>query len=203
MMTPHGPAQSAGGMSKTAVAFLFLFIGLLAGFFAGIGATKAGAAFLEDLASSEAPADLVNVQSYVRPGFSFKYPGNWKVEADSPENDPDHHVNVESPGSCMTMIFVFDAPTEPADNVQAQIDGFVPKLLSAPARTPFTMWGRYAGQGMLLKGKLLGVSAGSVRVFSHANDKRSFITVEQCYDEDMTHVKPGLELVESSFKFSP
>lgn len=203
MMTPHGPSQSAGGMSKTAVAFLFLFIGLVVGFFAGIGATKAGAAFLEDLASIEAPADLANAQSYVRPGFSFKYPGNWRVEADSPENDPDHHVNVESPGSCVTMIFVFDVPTDPADNVQAQIDGFVPKLLSAPARTPFTMWGKYAGQGMLLKGRLLGVNAGSVRVFSHANDKRSFMAVEQCYDDDMNHVKPGLELVESSFNFSP
>jgi len=63
MMTPHGPSRSAGGMSKTAVAFLFLFIGLAAGFFAGIGATKAGAAFLEDLASSEAPADLAHARS--------------------------------------------------------------------------------------------------------------------------------------------
>ncbi|WP_437980156.1 hypothetical protein [Sorangium sp. So ce117] len=190
-------------MSKTAVAFLFLFIGLVVGFFAGIGATKAGAAFLEDLASSEAPADLAHARSYVRPGFSFKYPGNWSVEADPPDNDPDHHVNVESPGSCMTMIFVLDVPTDPAANVQAQIDGFVPKLLSAPARTPFTTWGKYAGQGMLLKGKLLGVSSGSVRVFSHADDKRSFIAVEQCHDEDMENVKPGLDLVESSFDFSP
>ncbi|WP_437708397.1 hypothetical protein WMF45_30055 [Sorangium sp. So ce448] len=190
-------------MSKTAVAFLFLFLGLVVGFFAGIGATKAGAAFLQDLASSEAPADLAHARSYVRPGFSFKHPGNWSVEADPPDNDPDHHVNVESPGSCMTMIFVLDVPTDPAANVQAQIDGFVPKLLSAPARTPFTTWGKYAGQGMLLKGKLLGVSPGSVRVFSHADEKRSFIAVEQCYDDDMENVKPGLDLVESSFQLSP
>ncbi|WP_437304352.1 hypothetical protein [Sorangium sp. So ce388] len=112
-------------------------------------------------------------------------------------------MSVESPGSCMTMLFVFDAPTEPADNVQAHIDAFVPRLIWAPARTPFTMWGKYAGRGVLLKGKLLGVNEGSARVFSHANDKRSFVAVEQRYDDDMERVKPGLELVESSFELSP
>lgn len=204
MMTPYGPPQqSAGGISKTAVAFLFLFIGLVVGFFAGIGATKAGAAFLEDFASDEAPADVVGSKSHVRPGFSFKYPGNWKIDAESPEHDPDHYANVESPGSCMTMFFVFDTPIDPAVSVRAQSDAFVPKLLAAPARTPFTTWGKYTGQGVVLKGKILGLNEGSIRVFSHASDKRSFVAVEQCYDEDMKQVKPGFELMESSFELSP
>jgi hypothetical protein len=203
MMTPQEPPRPAGGISKTAVAFLFLFIGLVVGFFVGIGATKAGSAFLEDFASNEAPADVTHPKNYVRPGFSFKYPGNWRIDAEAPENDPDHHVDVESPGSCMTMLFVFDTPLDPAVSVREQVAAFVPKLLSAPARTPFATWGKYTGQGVLLKGKMLGLTEGSIRVFSHANDKRSFIAVEQCYDEDMKQVKPGLDLVESSFELSP
>lgn len=190
-------------MSKTAVAILFLVIGLVLGFVGGIGATKAGSAFLEDLVSSEAPADVSHAGSYVRPGFSFEYPGNWKVEAEPPEYEPDHHVSIESPGSCMLMLLVFDTPIDPADSVQAQIDAFVPRLLSAPARTPFTTWGKYTGRGMLLKGKLLGLNEGSVRVFSHADDRRSFTAVEQCFDEDMKQVKPGFDQVESSFALSP
>lgn len=206
MMTPPSPPwqpRPASGLSKTAVAILFLCVGLGVGFIAGIGATKAGGAFLADLATGEAPADVTHPKSYVRPGFSFKYPGNWKIDTDDPEQDLDHHVNVESPGSCMTMIFVFDLPIDPAQNVQSQIDAFVPKLISSPARTPFTTWGKYSGQGMVLKGKILGINPGSVRVFAHANDKRSFIAVEQCYDEDMADVKPGLSLVESSFELAP
>lgn len=199
---PQGPPRPDGGISKTAVALLSLFSGLVVGFFLGVGATKAGSAFLEDLASDEAPADVLSPRSYVRSGFSFKYPGNWKIEAEAPDNDPDHQVNVESPGACMTMLFLLDTPLDPADSVQTQIDAFVPRLLSAPARTPFTTWGKYTGQGVRLKGKLLGLSEGSIRIFSHANDRRSFIAVEQCYDDDMKQVKPGFDLVESSFELS-
>lgn len=203
MTTPYASPGPAGGMSKTGVAVLFLGIGLAAGFFLGIGATKAGAAFLEDFVSSEAAADTAHPKKHVRPGFSFDYPGNWTIEADDPENDPDHHVNVESPGACMTMLLVFDLPLDPAENVQAQVDAFVPKVISAPSRTPFTQWGKYTGQGALLKGKMLGLLEGSVRVFSHASESRTFIAVEQCYDEDMKDVEPGLRLVESSFVLSP
>ncbi len=61
-------------MSKTAVALLFLFIGLGAGFLLGLGATKAGAAFIEDFASSEAPADVAHAKSYARPAL-LQIPG--------------------------------------------------------------------------------------------------------------------------------
>lgn len=202
MNNPYGYPPPATGMSKTTVAVLFLCTGLAIGFVAGIGATKAGSAFLEDFASSEAPANVSQARSYERPGFSFKYPGNWKVESEEPENDPDHRVNVESPGSCMTMLFVFDMPLPPADQLDAQVNAFVPKLIASPERTPFTTWGKYSGEGMALKGKILGISPGQVRIFAYANDSRSFVAVEQCYDEDMAHVKPGLDLVESSFQLN-
>lgn len=190
-------------MSKTAVALLFLGLGLGLGFCGGLGATKAGAAFLEDFATSEAAADVAHPRSHTRPSFSFKYPGNWKIDASDADSDPDHQVNVESPGSCMTMLILFDIAIEPATSIDAQVNAFVPKLLAAPRRTPFTTWGKYTGQGVLMKGKLLGLNEGSVRVFAHADDKRSFVVVEQCYDEDMKDVKPGFELLESSFELLP
>ena len=190
-------------MSKPALAALFLVLGLTVGFFAGLGATTAGAAFLQDFVSSEASADVAHPQDYVRPSFSFKFPGNWKTDADDPSNDPDHHLNVESPGSCLTMLLLFDVAVDPAESIQRQIDAFVPKLLSAPLRTPFTTWGKYEGRGVLMKGKMLGVVEGSVRAFAYADEKRSFIAVEQCYDEDMKDAAPGLKLVEASFTLLP
>lgn len=200
---PEQNHRPSAGMSKTAVALLFLFIGLGVGFVCGIGATKVGASFLEGMTSKEEPAEVTHPRSYVRPGFSFKYAANWKLEAEGPDNDPDHHVNVDSPGSCLTMLFIFDVAISPEVNVKAQTDAFVPKLISAPSRTLFTGWGRYEGQGVILKGKMLGITPGSLRIFSHADDKRSFVVVEQCYDEDMAHTKPGFDLVESSFELTP
>jgi hypothetical protein len=200
--TPQFQPRPAG-MSKASVAVLFLFIGLVVGFCGGLGATKAGSAFLEDMVTEETAADVAHPKTYAREGFSFKYPGNWKVDAEPPDNDPDHDVDIESPGSCMTMLFVLDTALDPAVMVQTQIDAFVSKLISSPSRTPFTTWGKYTGQGVLLKGKLLAINPGFVRVFAHATEKRSFIAVEQCYDEDMANVKPGLDLVESSFTLLP
>jgi hypothetical protein len=203
MNAPYGSPPPPAGMSKVAVALLFLFIGLGVGFCGGIGATKAGASFLEDFASDEAAADVAHPKSHVRPGFSFKYAGNWKIDMDDASKDPDHQVTVESPGSCMTMLVLLDAAIAPSTSVETQVNAFVPKLLAAPSRTPFTTWGKYTGEGMLLKGRLLGLNEGSVRVFAYANEKRSFVAVEQCYDEDMAHVKPGFDLLESSFELLP
>lgn len=203
MTNPYGPSRPSPGMSKAGMAVLFLFVGLVVGFFLGIGVTKAGSAFLEDMMTTEAPADVAHPASYVRPGFTFKYAGNWKIDVTDDDHDPDHFLSVESPGSCLTMLLLLDTPLDPADNVQNQVDAFVPRLISSPARTKITSWGRYTGQGVLLKGKLLGINPGTVKIFSHATDKRSFVAVEQCYDEDMKDVKPGFDLLESSFELLP
>ncbi len=197
---PHAPAPP--GMSKTSIAVLFLCIGVGAGFLLGLGATKAGSAVLDAFMTSEAPADVAHAKSYVRPGFSFRYPGNWKVDIEDEDHDADHFLTVESPGSCMTMLIVVDTALDPEDMVQNQVDAFVPKLLSSPARSPITTWGRYTGTGVLLKGKILSINPGAVRIFSHANEKRTFVAVEQCYDEDIKDVQPGLDLISSSFDFT-
>jgi len=50
-----------------------------------------------------------------------------------------------------------------------------------------------------LKGKILGLYQGSVRIFSYSTEIKSFIAVEFSYKEDLKQVKPGLELIESTF----
>ncbi|MCC6558807.1 MAG: hypothetical protein IT372_38230 [Polyangiaceae bacterium] len=190
-------------MSKRSIAVISLLTGLVVGFFLGIASTKAGAAFLEDLASSEAPADVSEPIAVSRPGFSFRHPRNWKIDTADKDHDPDHLFSIESPGSCFTMMILFDGPTDPASNVQAQVDAYVPKVLQAPARIPFTQWGKYAGQGAELRGKMLGINPGAVRIFSHASEKKSFIAVEFCHDEDIKDVKPGFDLIASSFSLAP
>lgn len=39
--------------------------------------------------------------------------------------------------------------------------------------------------------------------FSHSQKTRSFTAVEFCFEEDMKNVKPGFELLESSFSLAP
>ncbi len=176
------------------------FVGNVTGFVLGVYSTKAGKEFIDDLVTTEAPADIVNHKEISRAGFSLKYPGNWKMDTTDEEYDADHSFSIDSPGDCFTMFIIFDIDTAPSENVEAQIESFVPSLLKNPARTPFTKWGRYAGHGVDLKGRLLGINKGSVRVFSHSSESRSFVVIELYYDEDHANVQPGFRLIENSFR---
>jgi len=190
-------------MSKTWVAIISLCIGLSVGFGLGIASTEAGRAFVSDLASSEQPADTTHPTTLTRAGYSLKYPGNWKIDTADSDYDPDHLLSIDSPGTCFVMLVLIDAATDPAWNVQTQVDAHVPKLMKTPTRAPFTKWGKYQGQGVYLKGKVLGITPGGVRIFSYSQETRSFVVVEFCHDEDMKNVKPGFELLESSFDLAP
>jgi len=191
-------------MSKGANLAVGLAVGLVVGgavgFLLGLGATKAGKAFLNELASEEAPADVANPQEISRPHFALKFPGNWKVDADDEDYDPDQLFSIDSPGSSFVMLAITDVPMDPAEQVQAQVESFVPKVIRDPARTPFSRWGNYAGKGLLLKGKMILGLPGGLRVFSHSSESRSFVVVESYYDEDLEDVGPGFKLIESTFE---
>ena len=74
------------------------------------------------------------------------------------------------------------------------------QILKSPSETAFDTWGKYEGSGMHLRGKMLGVAAGGVRIFSHSTDELSFIAVEFYHDEDLNNLRPGFELVASTFE---
>lgn len=175
--------------------------GSVTGFFAGVYSTRAGSEFIDDLFEQEKPADVKNAVVLARPSFALKYPGNWKIDSTDEDYDPDHNFSIDSPGSCFVNLTIFDAATDPTENVEGQIAAYAAKLIRDPTRTDFDTWGSFRGSGALLRGNLLGLLPGYVRLFSAAVDERSFVIIEFCYDEDAKMVEPGLRLIESSFAF--
>lgn len=181
-----------------------MFLGCAGGLLIGVGSTGAGDDLIESLVSTERRADVKDKKSIVRPAFTLQHPGNWKVDTEDEDYDPNHMFSIDSPGNCFTMFIVFDTVTDPDDTVQSQIDTYVPKLMKNPTQTPFTKWGRYEGTGMKLEGRVLGVTPGSLRVFSHADEKAdlSFVVVESCYDEDRKATEAGFALIEDTFQLT-
>ena len=174
-------------------------LGNVTGFFAGVYSTKAGREFLEDLATTEGAADTKHPHEINRKGFRLKYPGNWTIDTKDEDYDPDHLFTIESPGSSFTMMIITPEPTDPADDIRSMVDAYVPKLLKDPRRTPFTKWGAYLGRGVELRGRVMGINRGGLRIFAHASPTVSFTVVELYFDDDLTMVKPGLQLIASSF----
>jgi len=50
------------------------------------------------------------------------------------------------------MLIIFDAETNPKENIENQINAQVPRVLKNPEKIPFTKWGQYIGEGIEFKG---------------------------------------------------
>jgi hypothetical protein len=62
----------------------------------------------------------------------------------------------------------------------------------------FERYGRHAGKGATLKGKILGTRT-TVKLFALSQDGLTVMITQQCPEEDLNQVQAGLDLIESSF----
>lgn len=190
-------------MSKKAIWVVAILIGLtlgnVTGFMIGAYSTKAGQDFLEAMVATEEPADVAQPRRIARPAFALQHPANWKVDTAMKDYSPDHYFVIESPGSTYTTFILFDMETDPAENIEDEVKAQA-KTIKNAVRTKFNRWGRYSGRGVELKGRVMGINKGGARIFSHSSKNKSFIVVEQYYDDDFAQAGPGLKLIESSFR---
>lgn len=138
-----------------------------------------------------------------REGFSLVYPSTWTIDTADPDYDPDALFTLESPdGNCMAMFIIMDMFIENDEMLNAQVKEFKSQLIKKPtSETPFTAWGNLTGKGMVLKGKLMGVFPGTVRIFTWTDKERSMVVIEQHFDDDFIKLREDYKLIESSFKF--
>lgn len=188
-------------MSFKGATVLAIAIGAFAlGVGTGVMAVKAGRDFFLDAFESEKKADVARPQTLDRPAFRFEYPGNWKIDTAAEDHDIDHSFSVESPGESMVMFQIADAELDPKESIQTYADVQAEKVVKGATRTPFTSWGKYTGEGVLLRGKMLGIVPGSVRIFCFRAGDRTIVVIESTYDEDRASVAPGFELIERTFE---
>lgn len=138
-----------------------------------------------------------------RDGFSLNYPADWKIDTEDEDYDPDALFSIDSPdGENMIMFILFTEPVDAENLLQAQVDAFSGELVKKPEITSFNSWGNYKGEGKLLKGKLLGVFNGFVRIFVYGDENKTMLVVEQCYDKAYDTLKKDYDLMASSFRFN-
>jgi hypothetical protein len=157
---------------------------------------------LEGLVQTEQEADVRAPKRIVRERFRVEYPGNWTVDQEDEDCDPGHLFSIDSPGSCHVTFIGFDGVISAKTSVAMQVEGLVPKILREPVQMPFARWGAYAGEGVALAGRMLGLERGSIRIFAHESEPEdlTLTLVEFCFDEDLPLVRPGFELIERSFE---
>jgi hypothetical protein len=180
------------------VAVLAFLGGNLSGFFLGVLATKEAKAFLTDALADEQPADVAKPHHLVRNGFRLDYPGNWRIDSDDEDYDPDSFFSIDSPGSSYASFHIWEGASDPNHNVEILVDKFN-KILSSSQSMPLKRWGRFQGEGVHLKGRLMGLKS-SVKIFSCSTLGKSFTIINQCCDSDLLKAEPGFKLIERTFE---
>ncbi len=139
-----------------------------------------------------------------RSAFSLEHPSTWTIDTSDSDYDPDALFTLEAPDNVsMIMFIIMDISIDKDLLLDAQVKEFKSNLIKKPtSETPFSKWGVLNGKGMTIKGKLMGVFPGAIRIFTWNNSERSMVIVQQYYDEDFDNVKKDFSIIESSFKFS-
>jgi hypothetical protein len=189
--TRSAPFGIDGGASRPLAVVLAALCAL------GVGC----AGSLEGLVQMEQEADVRAPKRIVRERFRLEYPGNWTVDEEDEDYDPDHLFSIDSPGSCSVTFIVFEALIDAKTSLATQVEGIVPRIMKEPVPMPFARWGAYHGEGVTLAGRMLGLYTGSIRIFAHESEPGdlTLTVVEFCFDEDLPLVRPGFELIERSF----
>jgi len=174
-----------------------LVLGGVSGFFLGVVSTQAGKDFFESLFEEEERPDVSHPIVLIRERFQLEYPGNWTVDIEDEDYDPDAMFSIESPGAAFVMYIIGAGEMEPEEILQIHMENFK-KLMGNVAVERFEQLGSLTGKGAQLKGTILGFRT-TTKIFAFCQDGLLLQIVQQCPDADLGYVKEGLELIENSF----
>lgn len=137
-----------------------------------------------------------------REAFSLQYPGEWTIDTEDEDYDPDALFSLDSPdGENMIMFIIFDMAVDADELMNEQVKAFSEQLIKKPAVATFNTWGKFKGKGTMLSGKLMGVFKGAVRIFVYSEEERTMLVVEQYYDKAIDKLKKDYDLIANTFKF--
>jgi hypothetical protein len=195
-------AATTGGDKKRGWSLFLLgcVMGGVVGFGAGVASVKAAREAFTSAFQDEHRADVDKPQFIDRKAFRLQYPGNWKVNTAGSGYDPDHQFSIESPGQSFVLLIIDTGGTDPKIAVDAHVRQQTSKLMRDATRTPFEWWGAHRGEGVLLTGKMLGLTPGTIRIFAFLEGERTVTVVESTFDDDRAMVAPGFALIERTFQ---
>ncbi len=152
------------------------------------------------LQTAEVP-DRADSKVIDRKTFSMKIPTSWSEATDDPDYKPETHFTINGPdkkNSTISFEIVDksqDATKLLASNVQS-VDG---TSVTALQKVKLDTMGAFKGQGMDLKGKILGTYPGGIKVFVFASDHHNIIVTENYWSSEMSDIQPDMDYILQHF----
>ena len=139
-----------------------------------------------------------------RDSFSLKYPDTWAIDKTDEDYDPDalFSLDSEKEEGASVMFMIFSLPLDADDMLNEQVKSMTKALVKNPTSiTDFDTWGNLKGKGKIIKGKLMGIFKGQIRLFMYTDESKSMLVMEQFYDADAEKVAANFVSIANSFKF--
>ena len=134
-----------------------------------------------------------------RPAYTFSYPSEWKMDTDDVDYDPDSYFAIDIDENNLVLFFIMDQ-VDMQEIVDAQQDALTRAVMENPEKiSQFKKWGAYTGVGKMMRGRLPGTAAATIRIFAHNFKDKTLLVILQCHDADLERIGKGLKLVEESF----
>ena len=135
-----------------------------------------------------------------RPTYNLEYPYNWYIDSTDSDFDIDNYFSIDSKSESGFVKFIFfNTQLDEEVHLKEQIKEHLKVTVKNGTVSYFNKWGIYTGQGAIIKGKMLGVFKGELKLFVHSNDSSSFLIFSQILDEDKLRDEQGLKIIENSF----
>lgn len=136
-----------------------------------------------------------------RPKFSLKYPAAWTIAYSDPDYDPDHLFVINTNSNSYIRIEIPPEPRETRELLEIILEVMENYAINTHSRSKLTGWGNINGEGMHLKGKVMKIFPGGIRVFVGQDKGNTLAVVELYYTEELDAVLPGFVLIQESFAF--
>lgn len=144
---------------------------------------------------------LLEKKSLSRPNYTVEYPYKWTIDSADEEYIEDAFFSINAPsGGCFVTFMFGDPNLDEKEHLDGQIKEQLTNLRNAAVSSYFQKWGEYQGHGAIIKGTLLDVFQGELKIFVHSNDSSSFFILSSLFDKYKTEDEDGLKLIETSFR---
>ncbi len=150
--------------------------------------------------AADAP-DATDSKTIDRTNFTLKYPAAWHEGTEDGDYKADTNFSIKGPEKKETYV-QFNIADKAADtqklldSFRADLDGPAITTLSS---SKLTEWGDHKGIGIHLKGKILDVAPGGIKLFVFNSDKHNVLVIEYYFSSELKDLQADLDYISKNF----
>lgn len=136
-----------------------------------------------------------------RTNFTLKYPTAWKEATDDPDYKAESHFTMNGPEKKQSYVSfdIVNKTEDPVKLLASTIEGLDGYAINALTKTKLEEWGTFKGQGMHLKGKILGTYPGGIKIFIFNSDHHNIMVIEYYWAEELKDLQADIDFIQNNF----